>query len=342
MRLNIASLEGHAHSYLHTCLGQFEEVSKARYGWPFDLKGIEDDVKHLRSKKKITSRDLVYFTDPKRWWFDRFWVVPTPTQVEALLEKATFDFHQLSRGNEGSAKESQTIKSLLDIFRSIELVSIILRFVRPESFGIISPPVEQVLSVCRGFDAGQTYSHYLGDLRAIRDHYEFQRAADADMALWVLHYFCFTTPPKSAAIKQDFNKDRFMLNIRAKNLVAPLSELPLSRLAQALETVRDDLAGLVGAHSFESAIRERALIRGVTVTAKNERGKTYPLDLEAVINALRDEHHIDNLTAGKWHRLRLVRNKVIHGKLTAPSAPEIRDLVDEVLSIEQGNVVETS
>lgn len=328
-----------AATYLHFCLGQFGEVSKERYGWPFDLKGIEDDVRHLRTKKKITSKDLVYFTDSKRWWFDRFWVLPSSTQVDALLENAAFDFHQLSRGNEGWVKERQTIESLLGVFRSIELVSIILRFVRPESFGILSPPVEQVLCVRRGFNAAETYLHYLSDLRAIRDHFKLPRAADADMALWVLHYMCFTNPPINPGIKQEFNEDPFMLKLRAKNLVAPLSELTLSRLAQAFGTVRDDLAGLVGAYSFESAIRNRAALKGAVQTAIDDRGRTYDMDLEGIINALRISKSIDSLTAAKWHRLRLIRNKVIHGKVTAPSPAEIRDLVEEVLAIEHGNSV---
>lgn len=324
-------------SYLHTCLGLFEEVSKERYGWPFNLKSIEDDVQHLSSKKKISYQDLAYFTNPERWWFDRFWVLPSQSQVDAVLEKASFDFHQLSRRNEGSVKERQTIQTLLDVFRSIELVSIILRFVRPDSFGILSPPVEQVLSVRRGFDAVETYLHYLSDLRAIRNHYGLHRAADADMALWVLHFKCFTTPPKDFKIKQQFDRDSFMLQLRAKNLVAPLSELTLSRLAQALETVRDDLAGLVGSHSFELAIQERGKLEGVPQTTKDKHGRTVPLDLEGIISALHGKKSIDGLTAAKWHRLRQIRNKVIHGKVIAPSLAEIRDLVEEVLAIEQGN-----
>lgn len=328
-----------SNTYLHACLGLFVEVSKERYGYPFNLKAIEDDVQHLRTKKKITYQDLVYFTNPERWWFDRFWVLPSSSQVDADLEKASFDFHQLSRGNEGSIKESQTIQALLDAFRSIELVSIILRFVRPDSFGILSPPVEQVLCVRRGFNAAETYLYYLSDLRAIRNRFKLQRAADADMALWVLHYMCFTNPPINPDIKHEFNQDPFMLNLRAKNLVAPLSELTLSRLAQALGTVRDDLAGLVGAYSFESAIRERATLEGLGQTAKNERGRTVDLDLEGIIDMLRNAKSIDSLTAAKWHRLRMIRNKVIHGKVTAPSPAEIHDLVEAVLAIEQGNTV---
>ena len=325
-------------SYLHTCLGLFEEVSKERYGWPFKLKAIEDDVRELSgSKKKISYQDLSYFTNAKHWWFDQFWVLPSQSQVDEKLEGRTFAFWQLSRGNEGSLKERQTIQALLDIFRSIELVSIILRFVRPESFGILSPPVEQVLSVRRGFNAVETYLHYLFDLRAIRDNYELPRAADADMALWVLHYKCFSSPPKDSALKHEFEKDPFMLHLRAKNLVAPLSELPLSRLAQALETVRDDLAGLVGCYAFERGIRERVKIENVKVEVKKKNGSKDVLDLKDLIDALLGLGKITTVEHGKWSRLRGLRNKVFHATTGWPTAVEIRDLVKTVLEIEQGN-----
>jgi len=49
------------------------------------------------------------------------------------------------------------VAALLEVFKSVELVSIILRFVKPEHYGIISPPVERVLDVQRGSDAVETY-----------------------------------------------------------------------------------------------------------------------------------------------------------------------------------------
>jgi hypothetical protein len=326
-------------SYLHTCLEQFEEVSKKRYGWPFKLKAIEDDVRGLSSsKKKISYQDLAYFTNKKHWWFDQFWVLPAQSQVDEKLEGMTFDFWQLSRDNESSSKESQTIQDLQKVFRSIELVSIILRFVRPDSFGILSPPVEQVLSVRRGFDAVETYLHYLSNLRAIRNHYKLPRAADADMALWVLHYKCFTSPPEDPEIKQQFDQDPFMLQLRAKNLVEPLSELSLSRLAQAWEVVRSDLAGLVGCYAFERSIRERAKIEHVKLEVKKKDGSKDAPDLKDLIDALLAQGKIITLEHGKWSRLRGLRNKVFHAIAGSPTAAEIRDLVKTVLEIEQGNV----
>jgi hypothetical protein len=152
--------------YLVRCLHEFETVSKARYGKAFNLKAIEDSLKALKTTRKLRCSDLQTFRNRDHWWFERYWVMPSTAEVDPLLNNVTFDFWQLSKGNEGSPKERAVIDALLSAFRSIELVSIILRFIRPDSFGILSPPVERVLDVRRGSDAVETYLNYLRNLRA--------------------------------------------------------------------------------------------------------------------------------------------------------------------------------
>ena len=145
--------------YLVRCLKQFEEVSRTKYdGKSFNLEAIEDDVRTLRqARRKLKVSDLESFRNKDHWWFERYWVLPSSTDVDPRLEDKTFDFHQLSKNNEDTHKEQAVINDLLSAFRSIELVSIILRFIRPESFGILSPPVERVLDVRRGSGAVETY-----------------------------------------------------------------------------------------------------------------------------------------------------------------------------------------
>src|SRR5262249_55220651 len=156
----------------------------------------------------------------KHWWFQRYWVLPSVEEIKTELTDGKFDFWHLSRKNEGSRKERGILEELVHVFRSIELVSIILRFIRPESFGILSPPVERVLDVRRGSSGVETYLNYLRNLRQIRDHYPgLKRAADADMALWVLHERCFTDDLLDQGIKNDYQQDPFMLHLRAANLV---------------------------------------------------------------------------------------------------------------------------
>lgn len=326
--------------YLVRCLKQFEEVSRTKYdGKSFNLEAIEDDVRTLRQiRRKLKVSDLESFRNKDHWWFERYWVLPSSADVDPHLEDKTFDFHQLSKNNEDTHKERAVINDLLLAFRSIELVSIILRFIRPESFGILSPPVERVLDVRRGSDAVETYTNYLRDLRKIRDRYEgLPRAADADKALWVLHEKCFSEPPEDPAMKQDYERDVFMQRLRAANLVAPLEGLSLPRLAEALETVRNDLAGLVSCYAFEAGVRERAKLESLSLTKRDSHGKIIDLKLNEIIDELRDRKVISNIIAGNWHRLQGIRNKVFHAMVLAPTEGEIRALVREVIEIDVSN-----
>ena len=264
--------------------------------------------------------------------------LPSSTDVDPHLEDKTFDFHQLSKNNEDTHKERAVINDLLLAFRSIELVSIILRFIRPESFGILSPPVERVLDVRRGSGAVETYINYLRDLRKIRDHYEgLPRAADADKALWVLHEKCFSEPPEDPAMKQEYERDVFMQRLRAANLVAPLESLSLPRLAEALETVRNDLAGLVGCYAFEDGVRKRAELNKIPLRAKDSSGRIVNRKMHEIIDELHNRKVISDLTAGIWRRLQGIRNDVFHAKVTAPTERDIRDLVQEVIEIDVSN-----
>ncbi len=325
--------------YLVRCLKQFEDVSRTKYEKPFNLKAIEDDVRILRqARRKLKVCDLEFFRNKGHWWFERYWVLPSSADVDPHLENKTFDFHQLSKNNEGTSKERVVIEGLLTAFRSIELVSIILRFIRPESFGILSPPVERVLNVQRGSDAVETYLNYLDDLREIRSHCEgLPRAADVDMALWVLHEKCFSDPPEDIAMRQEYEQDVFMQRLRTANIVAPLDGLSLPRMAEALETVRNDLAGLVGCYAFEAGVRERAELESIHLTKRGGNGKIIYRKLNEIIDELRDRRVISDFIAGNWHRLQDIRNKVFHAKVAAPTEVEIRDLVQEVLKIDASN-----
>jgi len=325
--------------YLVRCLRQFDEVSRAKYEKPFNLKAIENEIRFLRQpKRKLRVSDLACFRDKDHWWFERYWVLPSSADVDPHLADKTFDFWELSKNTENTPKERAIIEDLLSAFRSIELVSIILRFLCPESFGILSPPVERVLAVERGRDAVGTYLNYLRNLHEIRDHYKgLPRAADADMALWVLHEKCFATQPADPVIKHEYEKDGFLRQLRTANLVAPLKGLPLPRLAEALEKVRNDLAGLVGCYAFEEGLRKRAELEGLRLTKRDERGCVKPLDLVEIINTLHGRKIITAIDARKWHVLREIRNKVFHAEIDAPSEDEIQALVQEVIEIDVCN-----
>lgn len=292
--------------YLHRCFAAFREVTEKKYGTPFDLAAIEETVVVLRSRKLLRYDDLQGFESPAHWWFQKYWVFPPERHVILELERRTFNFWLLPKG------EAQLVASLIEVFKSIELVSIILRFVRPEHYGILSPPVERVLAVRRGSNAVETYLNYLRDLRLVTRAYGFQRAADADMALWVLHERCFGDL-RDDGIARAYADDRFMLRLRAKNLIAHfLTESSYAQLAYSLLPTNPDLAAQVAGIAFERMVRQHA--------AGLAAASSYEQDLKGIIDVLHDQGLINGLTRGLWQAARRTRNKAIHGTVMATAA----------------------
>ena len=308
-------------NYLLTCLNSFPAICRKKYGTTSDLTAVERKVRRLRRKTELTYEDLKYFESPDHWWFKRFWVFPPEESVVPALKGITFDFWNLSSENEAGL-----IRQLLYVFKSIELVSVILRFIRPEHYAIFSSPVQRLLDFRRGRDPAETYINYLRDLREILGHYKFSRVADVDMALWVLHERCFGTH-RDAGIEKSFHEDTFLLRLRAKNLVAPLAELSEAQLANALVEVKPDLAALVACHALEMLIRQLAAAYGLPNAGRD-------LALDQVIESLPCYGPVDAVRKAKWQSLKNARNEFIH----CGAMPGIREralLIEEVVQLEK-------
>lgn len=307
-------------NYLRECLREFPAVCRMKYGREFDLASVEGSVRHLRRRTPLSWADIGHFKSPERWWFDRFWTFPPEEAIRPALEETVFDFWNLPGSNEG-----ETVRRLLYIFKSIELASIILRFVRPEHYGIYSSPIQHMLDIRRGRDLVDTYLIYLENLRAIRAHYGFDRIADVDMALWVLHEKCFGQY-RDPAVEKACLRDDFMLQLRAGNLVAPLADLSEARLARALADVKPDIAVLVACHSLEILLRKLAELLHI-------QGLGADASLEDVIDALPNYGPVDVKRKALWGRLRKIRNDCFH-KGIWPGPRARRLLIEETGRLE--------
>ena len=306
-------------NYLQKCFYAFREISEKKYGTPFNLPAIEQAVSSLRnSKKPLTFSQLHYFMNPSHWWFERYWVWPPEEHVGPGLGKIRFNLRELSARN-----EKEVIRQLLDVFKSIELASIILRFIHPKNYGILSTPVERVLNIPRGLDAVETYLNYLDDLRAITRHYNFKRSADADMALWVLHEKCFGEH-LDHEIKLEFDNDSYMNEVLAKNLLSPLLKMSAGQLARALKTVKTDLAEIISCISFEHLVKEFSQARGA-----GKMGK-----LSEVIKRLNERGLIGGDRYLKWKMFRDIRNDLFHEK-KRPTSRQLDELVRELEQLER-------
>lgn len=308
-------------NYLKCCLEAFPEICKRKYGEEFNLAAVEAKVKHLRRKTPLTYKDLSFFESPEHWRFQRFWAFPPEGRISEELQKTEYDFWNLNRQN-----EAVLIRQLLFTFKSIELVSIILRFIRPDEYGIYSSPVVHLLELRRMRDLVETYIRYLSDLRDIGRHYGLERVADADMAIWVLHEKCYGTY-RDAAFEKALNEDTFMLRLRARNLVAPLASLSDARLANALAEIKPELASLVGCYAFEILLRSLAEKSGLANSGAAEK-------LHLVIDEFPNYGTVDTLRKAEWRRLKEIRDQLFHaGRL--PTDKERSDLIEEVMRLEK-------
>jgi mRNA-degrading endonuclease RelE of RelBE toxin-antitoxin system len=167
----------------------FDRAVKIRLGINENLEQIESRVSHLRKGGQIHYEDLLLISDETLWPFSNFWRWPNRAQIEEKL-KTTKDL--LPRARRDEAAQIEVIKELYDIFRDISLVSIILRFVYPEDFGIHSMPVLEAAKSVRGKDDIEDYINYLRSLRMIlsisemRNRYAVKRVADVDMLLFAI------------------------------------------------------------------------------------------------------------------------------------------------------------
>lgn len=300
---------------LETCLRDFKKTGFNRHGKEPDFPAIELAGKELRDKYPVTFDDIRKLLNIAKdhWWFAEYWDIPRGGNDSLSVQ---FRFCDLDEKNEGAV-----IQELLSSFRHIELVSILLRLVRPDQYGILSPPVQRILNVSWGSDAAETYVNYLQNLREIRRKIGFNRVADADMALWVLHAKVFGGEQGGRELREYYDNDEHLLKLRAENIMRPFQAIPLLPLAMAMESRRSDMAAVTACYLFEVAVREKA--RSV--------GEAYGggIKLSEVLDGLRSQIGIK-----RWRLMKRIRDNLFH-KNIRPSRSEVQDLLKEIEFIQK-------
>lgn len=246
--------------YLHRCRDLHAQVTGIRYGRAQNLAGIEKAVARIRSSRRLTYDDIARIRDDETWNADAFGYWPPRDEVESILKSTEWDFWNLPK------REDKAISGLLQVYRQIEPVSVILRFVVPKHYGIMSPPVEKVLGLGPFRRHPERYRAYLRNLRDIRDNRGFDTTAEVDMALWVLQLGVLDNMladhlPKDEyeALQDGFRRDSKLREIRVGNLTRQIfSDMTRSELAEALLATNVELAGQVAGIEFERSVKRLA------------------------------------------------------------------------------------
>jgi len=267
--------------YLHTCLN-------------LRIRAVEQASARIRSSRKLTYDDIQLIADSPHWNPRKFWRWPPAGEIEAALTQP-WDFWHLPK------YEERIIPALLEVFKFIEPVSVLLRFIVPEHYGILSPPVEKALEVVPAATPVGKYLHYLRDLRTLRNSRGFSSAAEVDMALWVLQRGVLSgILPESKVLTEAHEADTELRGIRCRNLAEGLfSGIARLDLAEALLPLNVQLAAEIAAVEFE-----REVGRLARATADE--------DLRDVIRRLNDDGGINGITHGEWQAARKLRNDALH------------------------------
>lgn len=254
--------------YLHECRRLHPLVTEIRFGKRQDLQKIEADAKEIRGRdgNRLTYEDLEIIRNSEIWDADQFGYWPSRPEIEKTLKSRNWKFRNLHRNRE---REKQMIKGLLGVFRQIEIVSVILRFIDPRRYGILSSPVEKVLGIGPSRDHTTKYLAYLENLEQLKSSYHFETAADVDMALWTLQLGVLEGRLKDrddigrseySALLDEYEHDQELKSIRMTNLAPQLFEdMPRLELARALlEAGNPQMAGQVAGCELERLVAKKA------------------------------------------------------------------------------------
>ena len=291
--------------YLHTCCELLPELTARKYKRAQDLKEIEQHTAHIRSSCRLTYDDLEVLKENRFLDVSMFGYWPTRDEIACDLEGRKFNFLDLPES------EEQVVQELQSVFHQIELVSVILRFVDPNNYGILSPPVERILGICSAEDHHEKYRLYVTNLRRVRDNVDgLAAAAQVDVALWVLSVGVLSEELEDESqcnrLRREYVSDLLLRTIRVENLTRHLfGDLRRGELAEALNrcstNAAHELAGQIAGIEFEKSIK--AILR----THRESREGLWSL-VQDVCTQQRSARRNQTM----WENAVEIRNRLIH------------------------------
>ncbi len=275
--------------YLHDCLGLFPKVTQHRYG----KVQRPDEVERRVAGMLKDGRDLweiirdIHDNDA----FDAKMFGFLPDQIEAELKKTTWHSQWKTLPDE------ELVRQLHCVFRQIEPVSVVLRFICPDHYGIFSSPVATILGVRPQRTATAAYEAYLESLCEVRHDRGFDRTADVDMALWALQVGVLDgllPEQQCRGLKESYERDVPLRQIATRNLTSQLfSENTKLKVAESLLGRKEEitLAGQIAGIEFEQAVGKHARSAGSVRQKKKLSGlinRIEPPDIRPDLRRARD------------------------------------------------------
>jgi hypothetical protein len=153
----------------------------AFFGKKQDLIKLEKELAHVAKNDCFENNDLLRIIKAEEWDYKKFW-----PEISGAVDDFTPIRGCFRLGWEG---RKEVVELIFKKIKNIEVVSVLMRFIDPENYGIISPPVEKMLGIQPEDDHIKYYLSYLGMLKKFVYNYEKPaKIAHMDMAVWCLFF----------------------------------------------------------------------------------------------------------------------------------------------------------
>ena len=257
--------------WIQECLELYEKTVEHFSGKRQDPGRLEQALAGAKAKGQVGPKELQLIEESSDFPYPQWWREHSNQFGEPLALPERLDSRE---------EKENAVSTLQERVKHIEVVSIILRFLFPEEFGIMSPPVTNLLNLVSLRSHEEQYLRYLSVLEDFRQHYGLERIADVDMALWVAAHRDLTG---YGALSEEMHRDEHFQKVRLKNMVEGLgrhwerTERARLTLAEVLLEQDHVLAALVAARCFESWVKEKAREKRITTYRRGRKGELHDL-----------------------------------------------------------------
>ena len=306
---------------LKSYLERFPEVCRRKFGRTYAFSKLEKEFEQVRTGgRQLTARDVMKIFDPERTPFGRYWPKPHEKELNKALSRQPLRLAPIT----GDGRE--LVERLLSVFHNLGQVSLILRFVHAETFGIFSTPIVNVLQIHRPRTV-DLYLDFCNELWVWKEHFGMASVAETEMALWTFHEQATISQQtrQSEQARLDFVGDVWIQRRRLAQTITPFLEGhgPLE-LASILAEKHSRLAAMIAGVEFERLLRLRA--RKLYGSMRRR-----PKKVDDLIDELAGEGVISWPDARELRHAWDIRNNAVHPDLS-PSREEVESMV---ISIER-------
>jgi hypothetical protein len=272
---------------LKQLLDYFSDIGDKRWGITLQLEKFEKLFSPVKEgREELSLKHLVAIRDD--YAFANWWKMPEIYEEDLAPLKGVFVRLK--------PQDREVIGKLFDLLMNIEIVSCVLRYIDPQNYGILSPPVENLLDV-RGRHKIVRYLNYLGHLEELKNEYNFQRIADVDMALWslanILNYSYLRHHSVYSKIYDEYKQTANLVKkIMADNALAQLKEeKPLYKAELFLDSDYV-IAGMIAGRELDLFVKNLCGKCGINLKKRKKTGELVPRSIYELADKLADEKWI--------------------------------------------------